>query len=222
MRTFIFCTSFINGDPVTHTLGRYERWVKYYSPLLDELQAERMFLIDDGGKDYGDINVISGDLPAEVTSVVNVYRFEETLGRRSVMDFPGWWRSFLFSIEIARKYGYDRIIHIESDFFILSDRLKEYIKNLENGWISMYSDHYSIPETGIQVICKDAFDIFTDFKEKHLNANYQMDQYAELILPFTHVNSSFIGDRLGNKRVINGWINKSPALLSRLDYIGQV
>lgn len=222
MRTFIFCTSFIGGDPEKHGAARYERWVKYYLPMLQELQVERMFLIDDGGSYEGDINVISGELPDEANDLINIYRFEETLGRRSMMDFPGWWRSFLFSIEIAKKYGYDRIVHVESDFFVLSDRLKEYIRNVESGWTSMYSAHYNMPESGIQIICKDAFDIFTAFKEKHMNADYRMEQYAELLLPFTNVNQSFVGDRLGNKRVINGYITKSPALLSKLDYIGQV
>lgn len=222
MRSFIFCTSYINGDPFYHSQKRYNRWIRYYLPLMEQLKAEQLFLIDDGGNGSSDFNVITGQLPPAITDIVNIYRFEKTLGRRSDIDFPGWWRSFLFSIEIASTYGYDKIIHIESDFFILSEKLKTYIRELNSGWTSLHSAHYEFPETAIQVICKDAFQAVAAFKKERVNSSYQMDNYAELLLPFTTINTSFVGDRLGEKDVIDAWLEKSPELLSRLDYIGQV
>jgi hypothetical protein len=223
MRSFIFCTSYINSTSEDHKVNRYKRWVKYYLPLLKEFNADRLFLIDDGGNVIDNsFHLIQNDLPDTLEHEVNLYRFSDSLGRKTLVDFPGWWRSYLFSIEIARKYDYSKIIHIESDFFILSNRLKKFIGNASKGWSSLFSSYYNFPETAIQVICKDAFPAFEKLKKEMEYNNYVADSHAEYLIPFTKVKKNFIGDRIGDGQVYVKWINDQISQLSKLDYIGQI
>jgi len=224
MKTLLFCTSYISNNGGLHHMKRYKRWVDYYYPLLHELQADNMFLIDDCGLHGGQSSfyTIENELPPALNETVNIYRFNTNLGRRSVIDFPGWWRSFLFSLEIAEKYGFDKIIHIESDFFIVSGRLKEYIRDLSNGWSSLFSHYHNFPETAVQVICRDAYSAFYGLKEKMERNNYTAEDFAENILPFTRVEKQFIGDRLGEESILTHWLDHRVAEFSRLDYLGQM
>lgn len=61
---------------------------------MEQLKAEQLFLIDDGGNGSSDFNVITGQLPPAITDIVNIYRFEKTLGRRSDIDFPDGGAAF--------------------------------------------------------------------------------------------------------------------------------
>lgn len=223
MKSFIFCTSFIRNDSQDHYSHRYKRWINYYYPLLDSFDASRLFLIDDGGTDTSEsVNVLCDPLPNELTDAVNMYRFNIHIGKNSSIDFPGWWRSFLFSIEIARKYGYKKIIHIESDFFVLSLRLKQFIRDSNQGWTSLYSHFYNFPETGIQIICEDVFDKFDELKDKLQLNSFRSDELAEYVIPFTNIKKDFIGDRIGEVNVLARWMDNYVHQLSELDYIGQM
>jgi hypothetical protein len=221
--SFVFCTSHINLDPANTSFYRYKAWIDHYLPLLGELNADKLFLIDDGGSDCSEyINMIEGDLPQTLLPVVNVYRFDNNLGRSSLTQFPGWWRSFFFSIDIARKYGYRKIVHIESDFFVLSRRLVKFIRDLNDGWTGVYSTYYNFPETCLQIIGEDCFDKFAEIRSA-VEANlYKTDTYAELIIPFTRISRAFMGDRFGEPPVLADWIMHRASNLARLDYIAQV
>lgn len=223
MRTFIFCTSCVNSQSWFHQSNRYKRWLNYYYPLMDNLQADHLFLIDDGGTGSDlPVNLLQGPLPDQLTSNLNMYRFSGSLGRKSSVDFPGWWRSFLFSIDIARKYGYKKFIHIESDCFIFSPRLIETISQLQHGWSSLFSPYYNFPETCMQVICEDAYPLFDELKEKITARQYRMNEYAECTIPFTNVMKDFTGDRLGEENVLASWLDRHPLLLSKLDFACQM
>ncbi len=223
MKSFIFCTSSVDNQSVQHNISRYQRWISFYRLQKDELGADRVFLIDDAGTGYqDDVTFFDEQLPEVLTSDLNVYRFKEKRGRGSLIGFPGWWRSFLFSVYIARQYGYEKIIHIESDFFILSDSLKKFIAATNSGWTSLYSEFYKLPETAVQIICKDQFDNFEKLRNRIMQKNYMVEDYAESIIPFTKVEKGFLGDRFGEAQVLASWVDTQPGLLSRLDYFGQI
>jgi hypothetical protein len=223
MKSFIFCTSSVNNQSDHHHISRYQRWMDFYRLQLKELDADRIFLIDDGGTDYQkNYSCLEGKLPADLVSDLNFYRFENKMGRDSLIQFPGWWRSFLFSIDIARKYGYKKIIHIESDFFLLSEELKSFIASANSGWISLYSNFYDLPETAVQIICEDQFENFDKLRAKILKTEFIVDDYAESIIPFTRVEKKFTGDRFGEEQVLAWWVDTRPGLLSKLDYFGQM
>jgi hypothetical protein len=223
MPSFIFCTSCIRNSSQYHYVNRYQRWINYYLTLLKELDANRLFLIDDGGTDgQKEIPLLQNELPDNLEHPVNLFRFTEGLGRNTDADFPGWWRSFLFSMEIAGKYGYKKIIHIESDFFIVSQKLKTFIREIDHGWTSLYSHFHGFPETAIQVICEDAFPLFHELRDQVRSANYRTTTLAEQLIPFTNINKDFIGDRIGEPNVLAKWMTDHISQFGKLDYLGQI
>ncbi|OEZ94191.1 hypothetical protein JAB9_42200 [Janthinobacterium sp. HH107] len=135
-----------------------------------------------------------------------IIRFDNNLGRQSGADYPGWWRSFLHSVKVANELGVDKIIHIESDAYIMTPRLVKFINEIESGWNVLWSPRYRMPETAIQVICRDQFAIFEKFKDNH--PDYSFPDIAEKLLPFTTVHKQFKGDRYSDFTK-NRWIFRS-------------
>lgn len=210
LEALIFCTSYISPGNETHDWVRYNKWINYYSPRMESLNANFLFLIDDGSKVEffpESINLIAYDqFPPKLNSRINVIRFDNHLGRPSPHDYPGWWRSFTFSLKLAENYGIKKIIHIESDFFIVSQKMLNYIKGLHKGWTVFFSRHYNFPETGIQVICKDSYNKLYDFYSRANENSYKFDDIAENLLPFSKVQKKFTGDRYGEDNVLNSFI----------------
>ncbi|OEZ83749.1 hypothetical protein JAB8_43920 [Janthinobacterium sp. HH106] len=135
-----------------------------------------------------------------------IIHFDNNLGRQSGADYPGWWRSFLHSVKVANELGVDKIIHIESDAYIMTPCLVKFINEIESGWNVLWSPRYRMPETAIQVICRDQFAIFEKFKDNH--PDYSFPDIAEKLLPFTTVHKQFKGDRYSDFTK-NRWIFRS-------------
>jgi hypothetical protein len=193
MKSIIFCTSYIRDADAWET--RYQRWLDYYQDF--PLDVVKRLMIDDGSPYLPPADIIktvSNTAPlASIEDKNLIIRFDDNLGRQSIKDYPGWWRSFLHSLEVARELGADKIIHIESDAYILSPRLRDFIDQTSTGWHVLWTQHNNFPETAIQVICRDQFEIFEDFKQK--NPTLHFPDMAEHMLPFTAVNKKFKGDR---------------------------
>jgi hypothetical protein len=226
----LFCTSCINNNIEGHTAFRYKKWVDYYARLMDQLKVENILLINDGSdalqymKEFSVTRIPADepDLFPNALSDVNFFYFKDRLGRPSTMDYPGWWRSFTFISHIAHKYDFDKIIHIESDFFVSGQRLKDYISNLQEGWISLYSHGYNFPESAIQVICKDQLSKFREVEQIVRSVNFNLkNKAAEFILPFTDIRKDFIGDRFGELSVLISW-SRLQKSVKDFDYFGQL
>lgn len=225
MKALLFCTCYMEKENVDNNKIRYDRWISYYQSQMTEYGVDMLVLIDDGSSvlDFdsgiGVFNV--ADLPETITNQVNVFTFKDHFGRPSHHDYRGWWRSFGFCLEIAKKYGFDKIIHIESDFFVVSNRLIEYIKHTEFGWVALYSPFNKFPESGIQIIHQDSFSSFGAFFEKVKSKLYHIERSAELCLPFSYVENKFLGDRFGQLDVMADWLNRVD-MPAAIDYVGQV
>ena len=221
MKTIIFCTSYLDGKNNI----RYKKWVDYYHSKMGLFKASNLFLIDDGSPFISideRIDVIkSNDLPDTLINDINLFHFENRLGRLSVRKYPGWWRSFTFSLQLARKYNIDKLIHIESDFYIVSRKMIDHIAKISSGWTTFYSRFYKFPETAIQVICKDSYPDLNEISIKATELNYKFKRRAEDILPFTRVEKQFYGDRFGELKVLKGW-HKRIEIPDKIDYIGQM
>lgn len=228
MKSFLFCTSYINKEDIRFDPLRYRKWIDFYSPLTESLGVDDIFIIDDGSPDPAleqsiPVTILSAndDPPVELSKQINIITFDKHLGRQSLEEHTGWWRSFTYSIKLAEKYGFEKIIHIESDFYILSERLIKYIHSLNTGWTSMYSSYFKFPETAIQVICKDSFNLLEKMRQTAAASGYRINRLAEFTLPFTNVCKDFIGDRIGEMPVLKEWMfNKK--VTNELDYYGQL
>lgn len=197
MRSVFFCTSYIANEDVWNT--RYKRWLDFHQKL--NLGDTRLVMIDDASPycppETGIAIISPGEsLPEDKPSII---RFPDRLGRNSLLSYPGWWRSFLHSVDLAHSIGARKIIHVESDAFILSERMLEYIHGLSEGWTTFWATSYNFPETAIQVICEDQFDAMASFKNR--TPESLEGKFAEDLLPFTHVNRKMVGDRYSEFRV---------------------
>ena len=193
MKSIIFCTSFVKD--INSWENRYQRWLDYYENI--PINAVKKILIDDGSPflpPAGIINTIPHNEPLSLNNDKNlIIRFNDNQGRQSISSYPGWWRSFLHSIDVAKALGVDKIVHIESDAYILSPRLVDFINDTQSGWHVMWTQRYQFPETAIQIICRDQFDIFEKFKDDHLESGFT--DIAERLLPFSSIHRQFKGDR---------------------------
>ncbi|AJC20674.1 hypothetical protein [Pandoraea pulmonicola] len=193
MKTLVFCTSYIRDADAWRQ--RYHRWLDYYRN--GPIKADRLLMIDDGSPWLPSEDLIptisaDSDLAAH-DSTHAIVRFDTNLGRQSMSLYPGWWRSFLHSITIARAIDADKIVHLESDAYILSKSLADFINGADAGWHVMWAQRYAMPETAIQVICRDQFDALETFRDEHPDLDFA--DIAERLLPFTSVNREFKGDR---------------------------
>ena len=190
-KSFIFCTSYIKG---AHGLkNRYKKWYNHYRKLSNQ----PIVIIDDNSPfSLKNTNWMNFDGSKIDGSLANFHTFDTHLGRKSIHDFPGWFRSFVYSIEIARKYEYNRIIHIESDLIILKRSMLDELCEIDSGWNVVWCPKYNMPETAVQVICEDQFDSVINAYQEY----QKIDKNAraiETILPFTNVIKRFNGDRYG-------------------------
>ncbi|MBL8227776.1 MAG: hypothetical protein JNL98_04845 [Bryobacterales bacterium] len=199
MRTLIYCTSFFQDTP--GSAERWRRWIAYYRPRLAEFGADGLLLIDDGSpleNIPGELPLVHAGrfLPRQMPSGSPLFRFDSHLGRNHVFRFPGWWRSFSFAAVIARKYGYRKLIHIESDAFVLSNRMSAFLRDTALGWTAFWCPRYNRPESAIQVICADQFEALEGYYHRGPDF-WQSWICAETALPFTSVDRTFHGDRFG-------------------------
>jgi hypothetical protein len=229
MSSFLFCTSYIDKNIMNCHPLRYKKWISYYSQIMTRLGVDYIFMIDDGSLDLAiedpvivDVFSAKEGLPAELSKKINIITFRQHLGRPSIEDYPGWWRSFTYSIKIAEKYNFKKIVHIESDFYIISDRLMRFINSLNSGWTSLYSSHYGFCETGIQIICQDSFYDLEGIRNTIEASNYKINQVAEHFLPFTSVCKEFNGDRLGDLSILNDQRMLEEKGTNELDFYGNL
>jgi hypothetical protein len=206
-KTLVFCTSYFETEDIYYL--RYKKWISYYMSLPFS-EDKTFFMLDD----HSDLSVaddrynfIEGDI-TEDTKVekMNFYHFDERWGNNRTANHPGWFRSFLFSLEIAETLGYEKIIHIESDMYLLSPRICEHIDELDSGWVSFRCPTYRFPESSLQVINKDNFGKFNNFKNELLAKGLETleNSNVEWLLPLTHVEEKFTGDRYGERGIKQG------------------
>ena len=206
MGSFIFCTSFFNSE--AQYRERYLRWIDYYSGI--ELSKDKpLVIIDDGSPDLSFVGSeasvwkVEAGFPDQLDKV-NIFTFPNNLGRVSHLGYWGWWRSFLFSFEIAKNYNLEKIIHIESDCFLLTEKATSALENFKDGWMSFWTDKYRFPETNIQVITKSEFSHLDNLEEmvrREKRKTFGSTIHAEHLLPFTKVDKDMVGDRYGEENL---------------------
>ena len=94
--------------------------------------------------------------------------------------------------------GFDRIIHIEADAFLITDRAIAFFNACDSGWAGLWCQRHGWPETTLQIINKDQFAaceaFFSQPYAAHLGPPYKA---PEQLIPFTVVNKDLMGDRYG-------------------------
>jgi len=194
----------VDGKPPTR-LARTIKWLDYYAPLLNSLNAEKIVFIDDAS-DMNAVRALGGNIyspdfvllePATTRPYLDIIRFNQHLPRKSVKDYPYFWRGIGMIPPVIEQYRVDKVIFIESDCYLLTPRIVDFIRNLNQGFCAFWAPRYNCPESALSVLCRDQFKMFEEFSGPGAYEKYN-EQPAELVLPFTHfVNQGFNGDRFG-------------------------
>ncbi|MGH1590378.1 hypothetical protein ACRBEV_21115 [Methylobacterium phyllosphaerae] len=198
-KTLIFCTAFATDDETW--LNRYRRWVDAIKN--SSLHYDQLLLIDDGSPvlpSWNDVLVVEIGQEIPITdaadSKIVLLHFETNLGRKDINDFAGWYRSFCYAGKYAAENGFDKIIHIESDSFLISDRIKNYFNEFNSGWLALWCRRWLWPETAVQIMAGDAVGALA-IQDQIMPHERLVGKWMELSLPFTHVDPDFNGDRYG-------------------------
>ena len=194
MKTLLFCASYANSKESWN--HRWWRWLDHHSTI--GLEYDQILIVDDGSPvlpDWPDYLTIT-DFPETVPeSEVVIYHYNNNLGSPGVFDYPGLYRSLSTGIAYAVKYGFDKVLNIESDAFVLSQQLVKYINDVDNDWLAMWDHHFQIPELGINVVAGTGLKkCCSFFKQPYENLRGKM---LEVELPFTQVEKNFTGARYG-------------------------
>jgi predicted O-methyltransferase YrrM len=193
-KTLVFCTCFA-PDPTVWRL-RYRRWVE--ALLESNLHFDQLLIIDDGSPqlpNWSDTQLVEQNTNYSIDKRILLYHFSVRLGRPSSMNFPGWYRSFTFSSSFAQLNGFSKIIHIESDAYLVSESMVQYFNSFCDGWAAPWCARQFRPESAIQVIAGDSIPAFhawaaTEYSEI-VNKNH------ENAIPFSKILWEFVGDRYG-------------------------
>ena len=180
---------------------RYRRWLD--AVLAADVDATQVLIVDDGSSvlpGWTDTPIYSGSTLADAAALAErsgpaLFHFTEHLGRLDVMNFPGWHRSFAFAVAYAEAAGFDRVIHLESDAFLVSPRMRAYVRARTRGWTAMWCEKYQFPEIAVQVIGTDQLPALVAFAR----APYAglIGTLPEFALPCTEIERDMVGDRYG-------------------------
>jgi hypothetical protein len=210
-KTLLFCTSYIADQQAWQQ--RYKRWLEHYRQASPGHYL--LCMIDDASPFVPPEKSLSrymalDEIPLNVARPF-MLSFPERLGRQALTVYPGWWRSFFSALRIAQRLSCERIVHLESDFYVLSQKMFRELGKIEQGWWAGWCPRYNCAETALQVICADQFatmKLLSDTDHKRFE-----NQFAEEILPFSGFLRQFDGDRYSEFR------RKIPA---NADYAAQV
>lgn len=196
-KTLLFCTSYSNNHDNWNK--RYRKWLDYYV-YDNKLLFDQCLIIDDGSPilpEWKDVCFTTKEyiLNSQPNDKIIFVKFDKNLGRPNVHNYPGWFRGFKFAANYAKKFNFKKIIHLESDAYLISDKSFDYVNSLKDGWVSFWCKEHNFAESAIQIIGKDQIDNYYNFT----NQNYEkfIGQSIECYIPFTHINKSLIGGRYG-------------------------
>ena len=222
MKTALITPCFLEGKDGfgNDRFLRNKRYLDFYQPLKARLNIDNIFFFDNASEPWVIGLLMNPDGKRRGYTVVDDpytrwWRTIETINECSKKedflvrfnqrlyagpgpeDYPYCWR-VLYAIENLIEIGYEKIIHIDSDCFILSDRMMKLIGRTTTGWKAMWCPTYQFPESSLSVLCEDAFPLFKKFvKEKHWPS--RVGQKMETTLPYTEIIKDAVGDRYGEK-----------------------
>ena len=190
MKTLAFCTSFGRGETIWR--GRYRRWIK--AMQTSGLCFDLLLLVDDGSPriiGFDDVPRLA-DIDAAANGIA-LYHFANSLGRPGLGVYPGWYRSFCWAGLYAERHGFNRVVHIESDAYLISRRAVDWANNLNDGWEAPWCPRIKAPESAIQVVAGE--ELKSLFRVCRISYSQYVGGLAELFLPFTNVRRDLVGNR---------------------------
>lgn len=198
-RTVVFCTAFHRPDGKPYYTGniRYRIWLEAVRRL--GIHFDQILLVDDGSDvlpEWPDVTILHEGDDLRCDAPIVLYHFAQRLGRPELHVYPGWIRSFFFVSRYAEVNGFSKIVHLEADAFLITQRAFDYVNGLRDGWNVFWCDHHRMPESGIQIIAGSGLQTYKLWAEKPIESFARM--MAERTLPFSRIAPGLRGDRYGD------------------------
>lgn len=191
-KTLLFAPMWLGED----RLERNTKWLSYYNKLIQEhhLHCSEILLVDNGSesKRLKQLYEFLSNLHVKVT----IIECHVHIPRVSLREYEYWYRAFRIALVYAKKHGFTRVLHVDTDMFLLNRKICYYINGLDKGWNTLWCSRHNFPESTFQMICEDqltnALDFYTIDYLKHFGK-----EDAENIIPWTNICKDFKGDRYG-------------------------
>lgn len=204
-KTLLFAPCYLDEG---ERLQRNVKWLNYYDSLADNLDYDTILLVDNASSKENLWKLQARTAPIFYITIEN----EVHLPRLKSNAYGYWYYAFGQAAEYAMKNNYDKILHIDTDVFLTSQKIVDWCNNTNSGWVSQWCFKYNYPESTFQIINKDSFEKMHKFMTRDFLAYYPNDM-AETRIPWTHNEKSFNGDRFGEYGVMPD--------LTKIDWIGQ-
>lgn len=187
---------YLEGDDLlgNNRFARNINYLEYYSRIQDLMGFDTIYFIDNGSSAQ---KIKALEDYSSCPHVVFKYENLERQGGLSE-DYPYCWRG-LYQMERLIQMGYEKIIFLDSDLFILNKSLTEYVRQTQSGWVSLWCRKYRFPESSFQILCQDSFHLFRKYTEVPWQKKNGI--LMERNIPFTVVNKDYICDRFGEDNI---------------------
>jgi hypothetical protein len=191
-KTLVFCTAFARTPDVWDI--RYRRWIRAIQ--ASSLHFDQIIIIDDGSSvlpEWEDVEILPAGSEVRSDKSILLFHFPDNLGRWRGHNYPGWYRSFAFAADYARRCGFDRVIHVESDSFLIGDSIATLFNNVKDEWIALWDSFFEMPETAVQVAHGTGLAAYYEATRQPYSD--LVGQVIERVLPFTRLVKSFTGGK---------------------------
>lgn len=190
-----------------HTYRRHVRWIRYMDKYIKpRLGYDRIILLDNASdlkflKKLGaTIHSENNECLAIGRTDLYVYRFNEHLPRKAMLDYPYFWR-FVYKLPKFQGtfYQSDKYYHIDSDNYIQTQELIDYMRNCNSGFVSFWDSMNKFPTSELFILNQNAMPLIIEHSK--VGFMNRAGQVAENVLPFTHKEKKFYGGRLAERGV---------------------
>ena len=190
MKTLLFAPLFIDGF---ERFERNKQWLDYMGKWASRLNYDELYYVDNAS------NICYlFEFEQLLTPNIKIHKFYSRLLRNTHNAYGYWYSAFAQAIKYAKQNDFDKIVHIDTDVYLLTPQIYEYVNNIRSGWSCFWSEIHQFPESTFQIICKDQFNQAETFFTRDFLKFYP-DAMAEKEIPFTNVIKQFKGDRYGEK-----------------------
>lgn len=208
MKTVLFTACYLDGtyQGPNSRLERNIRYINYYRKLKAELGFDKFFMVDNGSSKENIDAFFKTIGPSEDIMWLH---YPKHYPRGSTYDYPYLWRA-LWALKKPIREGYEKILSIDSDCYVLSNSLANHLKTNNMGWYALWSNKYDFAETACFVLNKDAFKSYFEYtKGDWMNKNLECMEKA---IPFDYTLKNFNACRYGEHNL--------PQTIE-MDYYGQ-
>ena len=201
MRTCIVTTTFLEPEE------RFKKTEKFLDYYLAKTKYDIIVL--DNHSPRAELDKLRDKYEPTDSHRVTIVSLEPHYNRPSHLDYKYLWRAVHFLQHMF--VNYEKIIYMDNDFYMVSDKMFEYVASLDSGWTTFYCQEHVFPETGCHVLLEcPEYDDFIDMDQEAFIYKYN-GKTMEDTLPVTHVERNMLGDRYGelhnkpDKSIVDFW-----------------